>query len=46
MAAAGGLIFFLVAWALRAFTIREIRSALRRERAPEGVPPGLSGAGD
>lgn len=42
----GGLIFFLVGWALRAFTLRDIRAALRRERAPDGVPSGLSGAGD
>ena len=46
IAAAGGLIYFALGLALKAFSIREIRGALRRERAPEGVPSGLSGAGE
>jgi putative peptidoglycan lipid II flippase len=46
MVLAGGLIYALVGLAVRAFSIAEIRAALRRERAPEGVPSGLSGAGD
>lgn len=44
--ALGGVVYFALGLALRAFSLNEIRSSLRRERAPEGVPGGLSGAGD
>lgn len=44
--ATGGLVYFLLGLLLKAFSLKEIRGALRRERTPEGVPGGLSAAGD
>ncbi|MDX2274198.1 MAG: murein biosynthesis integral membrane protein MurJ [Hyphomonadaceae bacterium] len=42
----GGTFYFILAFALRAVTVSEVRAAFRRERAPEGgvsLPPSLDG---